>query len=68
MINRDFRVHVKHLREDVYDVFWGKGWDNWARVAISVKPGEKPNFHQLGGFSLPFFARIATSKYLRLTN
>ena len=66
MNSRDFRVHVKHLREDVYDIFWGLGWDNWSRVQIVIKPEQKPKFLPVSGFSLPFYARIATSKYLRL--
>ena len=66
MNKNDFRVHVKSFGPDVYDIFWGVGWDNWSRVQIVVKQGEKPKFVQVAGFNLPFYGRIATSKYLRL--
>lgn len=58
------RVHVKHLTEDVYDIFWGLGWDNWSRVRVVI--GDKAQFLHVKGFSLPFQARIAAARYLRV--
>ena len=26
---------VKHLSKNEFDVFWNKGWDNWARFEVS---------------------------------
>ena len=63
---RDTRVHVKHLGEDKYDIFWGIGWNNHSRVRIIVQPEVKPKFMHVSGYVLPFHARIACSKYLRL--
>ena len=65
---RDMRVKVIHIDQDRYDIFWGLGWNNHSRVQIVVKPDVKPKFVHLSGFVLPFHARIATSKYLRLPN
>ena len=61
------RVYVKHLREDIYDIFWGIGWNNWSRIQIVQKDDQtKPKFMHVAGFALPFYGRIGVSKYLRL--
>ena len=63
-MNQFGRIHVKHLREEIYDIFWGFGWDNWSRVQI--RPTDKNPYTHLKGFSLPFQAKLATNRYLRI--
>ena len=65
--HKDTRVKVIHLIENLYDIFWGYGWDNWCRVRIITRPEQKTQFLKQSGFDLPFYARIGVSKYLKLT-
>lgn len=46
------------------DVFWSIGWDNWSRVRLVTTP--KPEFIHIAGIKLPFYVRIALTRYLRL--
>lgn len=57
-------VVVKTLADFVMDVFWGVGWDNWSRVRLVTAP--KAEFFHISGIKLPFYVRIALSRYLRL--
>ena len=25
-------MEIKHIEENLFDVFWGNGWTNWARI------------------------------------
>ena len=54
-----------YLGNDLYDIFWGYGWDNWSRVKITSDT-PKPKFIRVLGYNLPFQYQIAASKYLRL--
>jgi hypothetical protein len=58
-------VVVKSLPEQVMDIFWGVGWDNWSRVRLSTA-SPKAEFIHMAGIRLPFYVRIALSRYLRL--
>lgn len=39
---------VKHLSKNEFDVFWNKGWDNWARFTV-----ENKNLIQVKGVEVP---------------
>lgn len=61
--------HAAHDKEVgmLYDVFWGDGWRNWARVRIENAPPNKPVFTHVKGFGLPWNVKIGVSKHLKLT-
>ncbi len=48
------------------DVFWGEGWYNWSRVRIENTPGQRPNFHHVSGFGLPWNVRSAVIRQMRI--
>lgn len=39
---------IKALSDRVFDVFWGKGWENWARIQ-----NNKGFLKQIGGEDIP---------------
>ena len=63
---KDQRVTVKHINMDLYDIFWGYGWENHSRIRIQIVPDKPAKFIYISGFVLPYHTRIAVSKYLRL--
>lgn len=65
MNKHNTHVVVRDLPENVMDVFWGIGWDNWSRVRLITSP--KPDFIHMGGIKLPFYVRIALTRYLKLS-
>ena len=65
MKHQQVHVVIKSLPDQKMDIFWGNGWDNWSRVQLSAGP--KPEFTHVAGIRLPFYVRIATTKYLKLT-
>lgn len=31
-------MYIKRVSKDEMDIFWGTGWDNWARFRIEYNP------------------------------
>lgn len=59
----DNHVHVKPLHGTTYDIWWGIGWLNWARVTIDF--GKKKVDHN-AGTQMPFHIRQSVVKYLKV--
>jgi hypothetical protein len=64
MTKYNTHVVVKNLPDNVMDVFWGEGWDNWSRIRLAQE--SKPDFVHLQGIKLPFYVRIALARYLHI--
>lgn len=65
LMQHNTHVVVKNLPEQVMDVFWGIGWDSWSRIRL-VTTSPKAEFIHMLGIKLPFYVRIALTRYLRL--
>lgn len=59
----DNHVHVIAMSNGVYDVWWGSGWDNWARVNVNF---QKKYIEHLRGTQMPFHIRTSLRKYLKV--
>jgi hypothetical protein len=45
---------IKKLDATHFDIFWGKGWDNWARFRIEYNPENSRKFlRQEKGIEVP---------------
>lgn len=64
MNKHNTHVVVRELPDNVMDVFWGIGWDNWSRVRLVSNP--KPDFAHVQGIRLPFYVRTALGRYLKV--
>ena len=45
-------MFVKHITDDVFDVFFGSGWENWCRFKLVVSRGRK-HLNKVGGIGVP---------------
>jgi hypothetical protein len=61
------KITLRNFLGDIYDIFWGQyGWDQWSRVQITLGKDGKHMFKYIAGQSLPFGARIAVIRYLKI--